>query len=57
MSQLIDPLTLFALAYLAESAAVALAVGIGLWSRSPSRRVAAQRLIRALRRRPGSPDK
>ncbi|MET7420108.1 hypothetical protein [Dactylosporangium sp. NPDC005555] len=57
MSRLTDPLTLFALAQFAEAAAVVAAVGVGLWSRSPSRRLAARRLIRTLRRRPGSPDR
>jgi hypothetical protein len=52
MFQLPDPLTLFGLARLFEDVVIVAATGISMWSRNPSRREAARRLIRTLRRRP-----
>ncbi|GAA2629060.1 hypothetical protein Adu01nite_65020 [Paractinoplanes durhamensis] len=49
MFELPDPFTLLMLARLVEETAVIVAVGVSLWSRSPSRREAARRVIRALR--------
>jgi len=56
MSHLFDPSTLFALAVVAESAGIAIAVAVGLWSRNPARRKTALKMIRAIRRSGGSDE-